>query len=90
MGKRETTIQRLSFITLQYAKAKGCDRHPRQYVRVQINEPGKVCLNVKGDAPDDKQAGGALVVVCDGESPLHGEGAQLNQFVSANYLTPVR
>ena len=28
--------------------------------------------------PDDTQVGGAFVVVRDGESPLHGEGAQFN------------
>jgi len=34
--------------------------------------------------PDDEQTGGALVVVGNGESPLHGEGEQLNRFASAN------
>jgi hypothetical protein len=40
--------------------------------------------------PDDEQAGGALVVVGDGESPLHGEGEQLDRFAFANYLTLTR
>ena len=40
--------------------------------------------------PDDEQADGALVVVRDGESPLHGEGEQLNRFAFANYLTVER
>lgn len=39
---------------------------------------GRFVLNVKGADPDVIQAGGALVVVRDWESPLHGEGAQLN------------
>jgi hypothetical protein len=37
--------------------------------------------------PDDEQAGGALVVVGDGESPLHGEGEQFKCVCLANYLT---
>jgi len=48
MDKRNTTILRLSVITLQYDKVKDCDRHLPQYVRVQIGKPGKVCLDVKG------------------------------------------
>jgi len=35
-------------------------------------------LNAKGADPDVMQTGGAFVVVRDGESPLHGEGAQFN------------
>jgi hypothetical protein len=48
MDKRSITILRLNTITLQNDKVKDCDRHPPQYVRVQIDEPGKVCLDVKG------------------------------------------
>ena len=51
MGKRYITILRLSIITLQHDKVKDCDRHPPQYVRVQIGKPGKVCLNAKGARP---------------------------------------
>lgn len=40
--------------------------------------------------PDDEQTGGALVVVGDGESPLQGEGGQLDRFAFANYLTVMR
>ncbi|WP_265339828.1 hypothetical protein [Yersinia ruckeri] len=31
---------------------------------------------LRGHGPDDALAGGASVVVRDGESPLHGEGKQ--------------
>ena len=41
---------------------------------------GRLDVHVKGADPDDHQVGGALVVVRDGESPLHGEGAQFNEF----------
>ena len=40
--------------------------------------------------PDDVQTGGALVVIGDGESPLHGEGEQFNRFAVVNYLTLMR
>jgi len=35
----------------KHDKVKDCDRHPPQYVRVQIGKPGKVCLNAKGARP---------------------------------------
>lgn len=31
---------------------------------------------LRGHGSDDALAGGASVVVCDGESPLHGKGKQ--------------
>ena len=40
-----------NIITLQNDKAKDCDRHPPQYVWVQISETGKVCLDDKGVRP---------------------------------------
>jgi len=48
MDKRNTTILRLGVITLEHDKVKDCDRHPPQYVQVQIGKPGKVCLDGKG------------------------------------------
>ncbi len=39
----------------------------------QVNR-GRSATDVKGAWPDDALTGGASVVVCDGESPLHGEG----------------
>jgi len=48
MDKRYITILRLGVITLQNDKVKDCDRHPPQYVRVQIGKLGKVCLDAKG------------------------------------------
>ena len=48
MDKRTTTILRLGVITLQHDKGKDCDRHPPHDVRVQVGQPGKVCLDMKG------------------------------------------
>jgi len=48
MDKRIIAILRLDIITLQHDKVKDCDWHPPQYVQVQIDKPGKVCLDVKG------------------------------------------
>jgi hypothetical protein len=88
--KRTTTILRLGVITLQHDKGKDCDRHPPQYDRVQIGKPGKVCLSPRKHDSEDKQAGGASIVVRDGESPLHGEGTQFNRSAWADYLTSMR
>jgi hypothetical protein len=46
-----TTILRLSIIILQKDKVKDCDRHPPQYVRVQVGKLGKVYLDDKGARP---------------------------------------
>jgi len=73
MDKRYITNLRLSIITLQHDKVKDCDRHPPQYVLVQIGKPRKDY--VKGADPNDSQFGGALVVVRGGENSLHGKGA---------------
>jgi hypothetical protein len=35
---------------------------------------------LKEHDPEVEQAGGAFIVVRDGESPLHGEGRQFNKF----------
>lgn len=44
MDKYNSTILHLGVITLQNDKVKDCDRHPPQYVRVQIGKPGKACF----------------------------------------------
>ena len=79
MDKRITTALRLGVIPLQHAKVKDCDWHPPQYVRVQIGKPGKVSLAIRKHDSDVREAGGASVVVRDGESPSHGEGTQFNR-----------
>jgi hypothetical protein len=90
MDKPTTTILRLGVITLQNAKVKDCDRHPPQYARVQIGKPGKVSLVTRKHDSDTREAGGASVIVGDGESPLHGEGTQFNRFARVDYLTSMR
>ncbi|QKN26504.1 hypothetical protein HHJ52_11695 [Escherichia coli] len=50
---------------------------------VQVNR-GRSATDVKGHGSDDALAGGASVVVRDGESPLHGEGKQFECVCDVN------
>ncbi|SEB14799.1 hypothetical protein SAMN05660964_03822 [Thiothrix caldifontis] len=56
----------------------------------QVNRGRPIPDAKRGHDPDAGLAGGASVVVRDGESPLHGEGGQFKQVCHANYLTLVR
>ncbi|VCW52749.1 hypothetical protein BANRA_01839 [Escherichia coli] len=47
-------------------------------------KPGRSATDVKGHGSDDALAGGASVVVRDGESPLHGEGKQFECVCDVN------
>jgi hypothetical protein len=49
----------------------------------QVNR-GRSATDVKGHGSDDALAGGASVVVRDGESPLHGEGKQFECVCDVN------
>lgn len=49
----------------------------------QVNR-GRSATDVKGHGSDDTLAGGASVVVRDGESSLHGEGKQFKCVCEVN------
>lgn len=49
----------------------------------QVNR-ARSATDVKGHGPDDAPAGGASVVVRDGESPLHSEGKQFTCVCDVN------
>jgi hypothetical protein len=49
----------------------------------QVNR-GRSATDVKGHGSDDALAGGASVVVRDGESSLHGEGKQFEYVCDVN------
>ncbi|WRX77608.1 hypothetical protein SND80_19800 [Escherichia coli] len=50
---------------------------------VQVNREGQRRM-LRGHGSDDALAGGASVVVRDGESPLHGEGKQFECVCDVN------
>lgn len=78
LGSGENTVRPERRHRLAESKDKDCDRQPNQSDKSPEHERGKVRRNDKGVDPDERRAGGASVVVRDGESPLHGEGKQFN------------
>ena len=78
LGSGENTVRPRRRHRLAESKGKDCDRQPNQSDKSPEHERGKVRRNGKGVDPDERRAGGASVVVRDGENPLHGEGKQFN------------
>ncbi|QJT88241.1 hypothetical protein HHJ45_23935 (plasmid) [Escherichia coli] len=71
------------FCQLAASKDKECDGQPLSMPE-SAGKPGRSATDVKGHGSDDALAGGASVVVRDGESPLHGEGKQFECVCDVN------
>ncbi|WP_212040653.1 hypothetical protein [Escherichia coli] len=72
------------FCQLAASKDKECDGSLLSMPEsVQVNREGQRRM-LRGHGSDDALAGGASVVVRDGESPLHGEGKQFECVCDVN------
>jgi hypothetical protein len=72
------------FCQLAASKDKECDGQPLSMPESRQVNRGRSATDVKGHGSDDALAGGASVVVRDGESPLHGEGKQFECVCDVN------
>ena len=67
LGHGENTVRPGRRHRLAESKGKDYDRHPNQSDKSPEHERGKARQNYKGVDPDERRAGGASVVVRDGE-----------------------
>jgi hypothetical protein len=83
-GSTSITLALLTSANLRQARIKSATGSLLSMPESRQVNRGRSATDVKGHGSDDALAGGASVVVRDGESPLHGEGKQFECVCDVN------